>query len=320
MPSSIKWIKVSLSLFDNPKIKYIRTLPDGDRILLFWIYLLTRAGACNSDGYIFITEGVPYTVDVLSKEASISSSIVRFSIELFQRLDMIESSEDGYISITGWMEYQNTDALGKRRESDRIRQKIHRERMQLALPSMSRDNNVIGNEGGENGMSRDNNVMDNVMGGVTSRDNGGNPNLSQNSNVTRNVTVTDASLIKKEEVRSKSIDNKEVKNVSNIIIRNNHNKNIYAEMVTLTADEYSRLVERFGEESTKDRITSLSLYKQSKGAKYKSDYATILNWDRMEQKRLEASGKKPIGESKKAGVTSEHEQKLLAFNDRVKNK
>lgn len=319
MPSSIKWIKVSLSLFDNPKIKYIRTLPDGDRILLFWIYLLTRAGACNSDGYIFITEGVPYTVDVLSKEASIPSSIVRFSIELFQRLDMIESSEDGYILITGWMEYQNADALGKRRESDRIRQKIHRERMQLALPNMSRDSHVIENSGDESGVSRDNNVIGHVMDGVTSRDNEGDPNLSQDHNVTRNVTVTDASLIKKEERRIKSIDNKEIKSINNII-RNNHNKNIYAEMVALTADEYFRLVERFGEESTKDRITSLSLYKQSKGVKYKSDYATILNWDRMEQKRIEVLGKKPIGESKKAGVTTEHEQKLLAFNDKVKNK
>jgi predicted phage replisome organizer len=318
MPSSIKWIKVSLSLFDNPKIKYIRTLPDGDRILLFWIYLLTRAGTCNSDGYIFITEGVPYTMDVLSKEADIPTSIVRFSLELFHRLDMIESNTDGYILITGWMDYQNTDALGKRRESDRIRQKIHRERVQLCLPNMSRDNHVSGKTGGVDiDPSRDNNVMDNVTPDVTSRDNGGIPILSQVDNVTRNVTVTDASLIKKEERRKKNIDNKELRDNLNNTNKNNHNKYIYAELVSLTVDEYSRLVERFGEDSTKDRIESLSLYKQSKGVHYKSDYATILNWDRMDEKKRLAN-KNNQSKLKSAGVSDEHNKKLLAFNEKVK--
>ncbi len=317
MPSSIKWIKVSLSLFDNPKIKYIRTLPDGDRILLFWIYLLTRAGVCNSDGYIFITEGVPYSTDVLGKEADIPASIVRFALELFQRLDMIESNVDGYILITGWMNYQNTDALGQRRESDRIRQKIHRERLQLALPNMSRDSHVMDKTGGgEEGVSRDNNVTDNVTPDVTSRDNEGIASLSQVRNVTHNVTVTDASLIKKEERRKKNkdIENKDILNNINKI---NHNKSMYAELVSLTADEYSRLIERYGEASTKDRIESLSLYKQSKGIHYKSDYATILNWDRMDEKRRTLN-KNNINETKKAGVSDEHDRKLLAFSEKVK--
>ena len=48
--------------------------------------------------------------------------------------------------------------------------------------------------------------------------------------------------------------------------------------VFLLGEEYKKLVERFGEDSTKNRIESLSGYVASTGKKYKSHYATILSW------------------------------------------
>ena len=61
-------------------------------------------------------------------------------------------------------------------------------------------------------------------------------------------------------------------------------KDIYSEAVRLTKDEYSKLVDKFGQKGADDRIENLSLYVQSKGDKYRSHYATILNWDRKDQK------------------------------------
>lgn len=55
-------------------------------------------------------------------------------------------------------------------------------------------------------------------------------------------------------------------------------KNSYAEFVTLTSDEYSKLVEEFGENATKRMIQILDNYKGANGKKYKSDYRAILNW------------------------------------------
>lgn len=55
-------------------------------------------------------------------------------------------------------------------------------------------------------------------------------------------------------------------------------KNSYAEFVTLTSDEYSKLVEEFGENATKRMIEILDNYKGSSGKKYSSDYRAILNW------------------------------------------
>ena len=56
----------------------------------------------------------------------------------------------------------------------------------------------------------------------------------------------------------------------------------FAPSVRMTQEEYDKLIDRFGEKGTADRIERLSLYKQSKGKKYKCDYSTILNWARKD--------------------------------------
>ena len=71
--------------------------------------------------------------------------------------------------------------------------------------------------------------------------------------------------------------NKNVKNDKN------EKKNIYGEFknVKLTDNEKKKLLEKFGSKTTTEMIENLSGYIASKGKKYKSHYATILNWHRM---------------------------------------
>ncbi len=57
-------------------------------------------------------------------------------------------------------------------------------------------------------------------------------------------------------------------------------KETYCEVVRLTKDEHKKLIEKFGQKGTDERLENLSLYIQSKGDKYRSHYATILNWER----------------------------------------
>lgn len=51
--------------------------------------------------------------------------------------------------------------------------------------------------------------------------------------------------------------------------------------VFLTVAEVDKLLDRFGRQGTGERIENLSVYLESKGKRYKSHYATILSWDRM---------------------------------------
>lgn len=58
----------------------------------------------------------------------------------------------------------------------------------------------------------------------------------------------------------------------------------YPNVNKITRKEHQQLIESFGEAEAKSRVKDLSLYIASMGDKYKSHYATILNWHRREQK------------------------------------
>ena len=52
--------------------------------------------------------------------------------------------------------------------------------------------------------------------------------------------------------------------------------------VRLTDEEHRKLVDRFGDIDTIEKIEALSGYKKSKGRSYRDDYATILTWARRD--------------------------------------
>lgn len=60
-------------------------------------------------------------------------------------------------------------------------------------------------------------------------------------------------------------------------------KEIYGEFknIRLSKEEYQKLIQNFGEIKAKAMIENISTSLASKGDKYKSHYATILNWERM---------------------------------------
>lgn len=129
--ASVKWIKLSTDMFDNPKIKYIRTLPEGNNMLLIWVMIIAKAGKCNSNGYIFLTENIPYTTKMLADELKFDEMIVKLSLETFARLNMVQLEEQT-ILISGWNEHQNIEGLEKIREDTRKRVEKYRAKQKQA--------------------------------------------------------------------------------------------------------------------------------------------------------------------------------------------
>lgn len=115
----------------------------------------------------------------------------------------------------------------------------------------------------------------------------------QNSNKNRLITIVSWSDYQSDEQQDEQpVNNKRTtteqqvntnKNVKNV--KNKRNKEInnipkidFAEFVSLTQEEYEKLVSAHGEERAKRMIEILNNYKGSSGKKYKSDYLAILNW------------------------------------------
>ncbi|MBV5122213.1 phage replisome organizer N-terminal domain-containing protein [Bacillus halotolerans] len=141
--SEIKFVKLSTQMFDDEKIKLIEQMPEADTLLIIWVKLLAQAGKTNASGYIFLSENVPYTDEMLAAIFSRPIGVVRMALETFRRFGMIEIDDQNYISICNWEKHQNVDALNKIREDTRKRVAKYREK-QKAL-KLSQPSNVTGN-------------------------------------------------------------------------------------------------------------------------------------------------------------------------------
>ena len=119
--AEVKWIKLTTDMFDNRKIKHLRRLPEGNNIVLIWVMLLTMAGRCNASGMIFLTENIPYTPKMLADELDFEENTVVLALKALEGLNMVVTNND-YLTIAGWEEYQNIEGMEKIRESKRLAQ------------------------------------------------------------------------------------------------------------------------------------------------------------------------------------------------------
>lgn len=142
--AEINWIKLSTSLPDNRKIKRIRKLPDGNNVILFWVFLLTRAGESNKSGGVFLTDTLPYSEEDLSADFDFSIEFVHFAILTLEKYSMITRYDD-ILFIKNWEDYQAIEGMDKIREQNRVRQARFKEKQkQLTLGNVT--DNVTNND------------------------------------------------------------------------------------------------------------------------------------------------------------------------------
>lgn len=126
--ADVKWIKLSVDVFNNRKVRYLRSMPNGNDNVMVWLMLLTMAGRCNAGGAVYLTEALPYTDAMLAYELGYSEAAITSALDALQILDMVSIDADGYIIVNGWEEHQNIDGMEKIREDTRARVKKFREK------------------------------------------------------------------------------------------------------------------------------------------------------------------------------------------------
>ena len=113
--ASVKWIKLNVDMFDDEKIKIIQAMPDGDAILVIWIKLITLAGKTNDGGYIYISDNIPYTEEMLSIIMNKPIMTVKLAMETFAKLKMVENDTKG-IYLVNFEKHQSLDRMQEIRE------------------------------------------------------------------------------------------------------------------------------------------------------------------------------------------------------------
>ncbi len=132
-------------MFEDEKIRLIESLPDADTLLIIWIKLLSQAGRTNANGYIFLSENIPFTEEMLSTLFNRPIATVRLALQTFKQFGMIDVTDDQYICISNWEKHQNIDGLERVKQLNAERNKKYRERkkqQQLALENKGEESDA----------------------------------------------------------------------------------------------------------------------------------------------------------------------------------
>jgi len=125
--ADIKWIKITTDMFDDEKIKLIDAMPERDTIHYVWIRLLVQAGKTNTNGYIFLSENIPFTEEMLATIFNRPLNTIRLALNTLVTFKMIEIEDDKLIRIVNWGKHQNIEGMDKIREQNGLRKQKQRE-------------------------------------------------------------------------------------------------------------------------------------------------------------------------------------------------
>lgn len=279
----VSWVKLSVSLADNRKIKQIRTLPEGDSIALLWIFLICLAGEINEGGRIKFSEEIPYTEEMLSNQFRMDVGIIRMGLKTFKQFGMIEYGEDGSFYLVGWEEHQAEDKLAEIREQTRERNKRYRERKRLAAESEASKANVTANATHDVRMtSRDATDKD------KEKDIEKEIESARNIRSSNNIQCAHARA-REEQAQDDRTQSDQPKAPARKVRWYGNFKN-----VALTDEEYAALLKQA--ENRDALIEDLSAYKASTSRTYANDYAALLRTEERRRARQKPYSKKqPVG-------------------------
>lgn len=137
--ADVGWVRLSTRMFENRKIKHLLNQPKGADLTLLWVRLLCLAGTINDNGRVYVTSKVTYTPQTLAVDTGVALAVVKKAWELFQDLEMIEITEEGYIEILGWEKHQNIEGLNKIREQTKERVQRYRDKKKSVTSNASND-------------------------------------------------------------------------------------------------------------------------------------------------------------------------------------
>ena len=121
--AEIKWIKLSVNMFDDEKIKLIRTLPDGEKIVMIWVQTMCLAGKINDGGSVYMGQNLAYSDEMLATIFNQPLNVVRAALSTLHNFEMIDISDNGVIDILNWEKHQNIDGMERIQTQNRERKR-----------------------------------------------------------------------------------------------------------------------------------------------------------------------------------------------------
>jgi predicted phage replisome organizer len=257
--AEIKWIKLSIDIFNNRKIKQIECLPEGDAIIVIWVKLLCLAGTINDSGQIYFTKEIPYTDQMLANQFGRPLTTIQLALKTFEQFGMVEVI-DNILCVSNWEKYQSVDRLSEIREYNRLAKQKQRQKKKLLQE----------------------NVKD--MSKTSQRCQDTDIDIDIEEDIEKdNIYISDSEKEISSELDNESVNQKEKPIKKPIRHKHGEYKN-----VLLSDEDFEKLKSEFPSDY-EERIERLSSYMASTGKSYKNHLATIRNWARKDRSKTESN-------------------------------
>ncbi len=102
-------------------------------------------GKLNANGYIFLTESIPFDANSLSAVLDEDGMQIELALRTFQNFGMVTLETDGKLLLTNFCKHQNIQSLDRIREQNKLRKQKERELKRLTFQDntdLSRDRHV----------------------------------------------------------------------------------------------------------------------------------------------------------------------------------
>lgn len=92
------WLKLDKGFMKSSQIKVIRSLPNGNDYIIFYLTLMLES--IEGTGHLRFSEFVPYDESMLASITDTNIDIVKNAIEIFTKLGLMQFLSDGTIFMT----------------------------------------------------------------------------------------------------------------------------------------------------------------------------------------------------------------------------
>lgn len=120
------WLKLKEGFFEEKQIKYLRKLPDGDKLVI--AYLKMQLKSLKTEGFIKYDKILPSNIEELAMILDEDTNIINLMIGALQKVNAIEILDDGSFYMIAMQEL-----IGKESESAERVRKFRERRNQKAL-------------------------------------------------------------------------------------------------------------------------------------------------------------------------------------------
>lgn len=120
------WLKLKEDFFDKKDIRYLRSLPDGDKLII--IYLKLLLSSIRSEGIVYYDGLLDTNVEELALSLDEDKQTIQYTLLALKKIGTIEEREDGSILVKS---LKDQNMVGKESKSaERVRRFRDRKKLE----------------------------------------------------------------------------------------------------------------------------------------------------------------------------------------------